>query len=95
MVDVYGDNSITDYVRRLRHPVFLKGALIGDGIQEPKIYIKRTMTENGTSRFSMGWYCVCVYVQVLCVYTVNVYACKFTFYTMYVCMYVYVNQVQY
>ena len=61
MVDVYGDNSITDYVRRLRHPVFLKGALIGDDIQEPKIYIKRTMTEKGTSRFSMGWYvCVCV-----------------------------------
>ena len=53
MVDVYGDNSTTDYVRRLHHPVFLKGALIGDGIQEPKIYIKRTMTEKGTSRFSV------------------------------------------
>ena len=49
MVAVYGDNSITDYVRRLHHPVFLKGALIGDGIQEPKINIKRTMTEKGTS----------------------------------------------
>ena len=61
MVDVYCDNSITDYVRRLRHPVFLKGALIGDGIQEPKIYIKRTMTEKGTIRFR---YCVCVCVCV-------------------------------
>ena len=97
MVDVYGDNSITDYVRRLRHPVFLKGALIGDGIQEPKIYIKRTMTEKGTSRLSMSWYvCVCVQtaewnisVQVLCVYTVNVYACRFIYYQYNMCMYVF------
>ena len=78
---------------------FLKGALIGDGIQEPKIYIKRTMTEKGTSRFSMSWYvyvCVCmqtaewnISVQVLCVYTVNVYACRFIYYLYNMCMYVF------
>ena len=104
MMDVYCDNSITDYVRRLRHPVFLKGALIGDGFQEPKIYIKRTMTEKGTIRLSL---CVCVrtaewniiflYVQVLCVYTVNVYACTVSLLSI-LCIYVFnvhVNQVQY
>ena len=53
---VAGDNTVTNYVKRLNCPVPLKGGLIGDN-QESMIYIKRTMEENGITLVQMN--CLC------------------------------------
>ena len=47
MVDVYGKNSVPDCAERLKYPVLLKGALVGNESKEPTLFIKRTMREKG------------------------------------------------
>ena len=47
LVNVYGDNSVPDCEERLRYPVLLKGALVGNGSEEPTLFIKRTMRDKG------------------------------------------------
>ena len=47
LVDVYGKNSVPDCEERLKFPVLLKGALVGNKSEEPILYIKRTMREKG------------------------------------------------
>ena len=47
LVDVYGKNSVPDCEERLKYPVLLKGALVGNRSEEPTLYIKRTMEKKG------------------------------------------------
>ena len=37
LVDVYGKNSVPDCDERLKCPVFLKGALVGNRSEEPTL----------------------------------------------------------